>query len=91
MIGLGVIVRDFQSQVLGSLRVGKIAFSSAFLAEAIGLLAAVNFCKAMEFTHITLKGDALRVIRILKKEDDDWGEGGCIIQDARAILDTFAN
>lgn len=46
----------------------------------------------MGFTHITLEGDALRVIRIFRNEDyDDWSKGGYNIQDAGAILDTFAN
>lgn len=45
----------------------------------------------MGFTSLILEGDALKVIQILRKEVEDWSEGGCIIHDARALLGTFAN
>lgn len=88
---LGAVIRDYQGQVLGSLRIIKDSFSSVLTAETLGHFETVNFCKDMGFTSLILEGDALKVIQILRKEVEDWSEGGCIIHDARALLGTFAN
>lgn len=36
-----------------------------------------------------LEGDALQVVMGLWQSKEDWSQGGCLIQDARTIMNTF--
>lgn len=89
--GLGVIILDHKGQVMGTLCAKKRLYTKPFIAEAIGLLEAVCFCKEAGFTSVILKGDALQVVKLLGEKTIDWSEGGCIINDTRQFLNSFTH
>lgn len=90
-IGFGVVVRDYHGQVLGYLRNNRNTYTFAFNVEALCLFEVVNFYEVVGFTNLILEGEALQVIKILRQEAEDYSEGGCIINDARSLLNSFAN
>lgn len=51
----------------------------------------VQFCKDFGMTKFILKCDTLQVVNNLAKKETDWSQGGLLIQDARNILNSFAD
>ncbi|XP_042950224.1 uncharacterized protein LOC122282330 [Carya illinoinensis] len=81
-IGIGVIVRDFQGQIIGTLRAQRPLKGCSSDAEAYGLLVATIFCKELGLEHVCLEGDSKHVVDLLLSEGLDWSLGGCLVEDA---------
>ncbi|XP_042944124.1 uncharacterized protein LOC122278076 [Carya illinoinensis] len=61
-VGIGVIVRDFQGQVVGTVRAQRPLRGTPFDAEAYGLLVATEFTRDLGLQQVYLEGDAKRVV-----------------------------
>lgn len=55
------------------------------------MLLAGIFCREMSVTKFTLEGNALQVVKNLKKPKSDWSQGGLLIEDARHVLNSLAD
>ncbi|XP_042959546.1 uncharacterized protein LOC122294694 [Carya illinoinensis] len=89
-IGIGVIIRDHTGQVAGALRAQRSFRERPFDAEAYGLLIAVVFIKEIGIKQVCLEGDSKQVVDLTVKQGLDWSMGGCLVEDARKILNSFA-
>lgn len=67
-VGMGIIVRDYDGKVHGTLQVCRPAALSLFTAEGLAFFRAVMFCKETGFTRLFLEGDALKVINASNKK-----------------------
>lgn len=73
-IGIGVIVRDSEGNVCGSLQANKSVLKNLFTVEAIALWQAICFCIDAGFHSFILEGDADQVVKLLENESNDWSE-----------------
>ncbi|XP_040994235.1 uncharacterized protein LOC121240764 [Juglans microcarpa x Juglans regia] len=87
-IGVGVIIRDHQGQIIGALMASKCLKGSSFDAEAHGLLLATVFCKELGLKHVVIEGDSKQVIDLLQRQCSNWSMGGLLIEDARQLMDS---
>lgn len=90
-IGIGVVIKNYKGQVLGTFRVATLFNSNPFVPESIALLMAIQLCRDLGLHSIQIEGDALQVVRLLEHNDPDWSDGGLLIQDAFQLLNSFAN
>ncbi|KAF5477160.1 hypothetical protein F2P56_003831 [Juglans regia] len=89
-IGIGVLIRDHQGLVIGALRANRTLRGNAFDAEAYGLLMATVFCKDLGLRQLCLEGDSKQVVDLLNQDYSNWSMGGCLITDAKNILNSAA-
>ncbi|XP_035546735.1 uncharacterized protein LOC118348703 [Juglans regia] len=89
-IGIGVIIRDHHGLVIGALRANRPLKGSVFDAEAYGLLLACVFCKEIGVRQICLEGDSKQVVDQMNQDSPNWSLGGCLISDAKEILNLAA-
>ncbi|KAF5470790.1 hypothetical protein F2P56_011279 [Juglans regia] len=89
-IGIGVLIRDHDGLVMGSLRASRNLKGTPFFAEAYDLLLAAVFCKEIGLTHVCLEGDSKQVVDLLQNCARNWSLGGCLVEDAREILNSYA-
>ncbi|XP_042958083.1 uncharacterized protein LOC122293615 [Carya illinoinensis] len=87
-VGIGVIVRDYQGQVVGTVRAQRPLRGTPFDGEAYGLLVAAEFSRDLGLQQVCLEGDAKRVVDGLQSKAMDWSLGGCLIEDAKRVLDS---
>ncbi|XP_042939498.1 uncharacterized protein LOC122274528 [Carya illinoinensis] len=89
-VGIGVLVRDHQGWVIGALRANRLLKGSPFDAEAYGVLLVAVFCRELGLKSIYLEGDAKQVMDLLKNHKLNWSLGGCLIRDARQLLNDYS-
>lgn len=65
---MGVITRDHNGRVIGTLKASWVISENPFDAEAHGVLLAAVFCKEIGLKQVILEGDSKQVIDILQKE-----------------------
>ncbi|XP_042962496.1 uncharacterized protein LOC122296768 [Carya illinoinensis] len=87
-IGVGVLIRDHTGQVVGALRAQRPFRGRPFDAEAYGALMAAIFIKELGLNKVCLEGDSKQVVDLLQKYGLDWSMGGCLVRDAREILNS---
>ncbi|XP_042958050.1 uncharacterized protein LOC122293561 [Carya illinoinensis] len=90
-VGIGVRVRDFQGQVVGTVRAQRPLRGTPFDAEAYGLLVAAEFSRDLGLQQVCLEGDAKWVVDGLQSKAMDWSLGGCLIEDAKRVLNSSVN
>ncbi|KAF5468835.1 hypothetical protein F2P56_012951 [Juglans regia] len=89
-IGIGVLIRDHQGLVIGALRANRLLRGSAFDVEAYRLLLASVFYKEIGVRQFCLEGDSKQVVDQLNQDSSNWSIGGCLISDAKTILNSAA-
>ncbi|XP_042966548.1 uncharacterized protein LOC122300136 [Carya illinoinensis] len=67
-VGVGVIVRNWEGQVMGTMRTNNSLFPDPHLAEAYGALQAVSLGTELGLRKIILEGDALNVVKEINGE-----------------------
>ncbi|XP_042974637.1 uncharacterized protein LOC122306269 [Carya illinoinensis] len=90
-VGVGVVVRDWNGQVVATLRSQRDLFPDPLLAESIVALKAVILCNQLNMQDIILEGDSLNVVQMIKGEEKNWSCTGMIIQDTRTLLKKMKN
>lgn len=86
---LGAIIHDENGMVIGSLKCSRVFHPDPFTAEALAFLIAVHFCKEAGLTNIVVEGDAPCVVNLLRKEEEDWSQGGVLVVEAKSFLNSF--
>lgn len=76
---------------MGTLRASRRYRCDPFIAKACALLEIVNLCKEVGFSSFILEGNNLQVVKLLGEKIIDWSEGAFIVQDAKTMLNSFAN
>ncbi|XP_042969118.1 uncharacterized protein LOC122301808 [Carya illinoinensis] len=87
-IGIGAVVRDSQGLVIGTLRAQRSLKGCSSDAEAYGLLVAAVFCRELGLQQVCFEGDSKHVVNLLLSKEVDWSMGGCLVEDARKILNS---
>lgn len=83
------MIRDHKGQVIGALHAQRSLMGRPFDAEAYGLMLATVFIKELRLAQVCL-GDSKQVVDLLLNQGVDWRMGGCLIGDARQILNSCA-
>ncbi|XP_042958120.1 uncharacterized protein LOC122293670 [Carya illinoinensis] len=91
LVGMGAIIRDYNREVLATLRARRKLTLSPFNAEAHALMLAVLFSKEAGFLDLMLEADSLHVVEKLEKPVEDWSIGGLIVKDTRNVLKSFVS
>jgi ribonuclease HI len=63
LIGLGIVVRDCCGLILGAKCIAMEMVADSSLAEVMGALYAVQFCKEVDFFDVLFEGDANTVVK----------------------------
>ncbi|XP_068328234.1 uncharacterized protein [Pyrus communis] len=66
--GYGWVLRDFAGMLIAAGGVGGLLFSSAAMAEAAAIRAAVQICIEMGCQNVGVESDSLMLIRMINKE-----------------------
>ncbi|XP_042968948.1 uncharacterized protein LOC122301606 [Carya illinoinensis] len=69
-VGVGVVLRDWNSKVLATLRMEQDLFPDPHMAEAFAALQAVMLCKSLGHQDVVLEGDSLLVVEGLKSQSN---------------------
>ncbi|KAF5468669.1 hypothetical protein F2P56_012808 [Juglans regia] len=85
-VGIGVVVRDSNGEILACLCSRFAHNSNPYVAEALSLRKAVTFCSEMGFSDVVLGGDSLIIVNATKSGEEIGAEYGCIIDDVRRIM-----
>ncbi|XP_042962557.1 uncharacterized protein LOC122296825 [Carya illinoinensis] len=88
-VGVGAIIRDWESKVLATFRMKHDLFPDPLMAEAFAALQAATFCKSLGYLDIIMEGDSLLVVSGLTSEREDLTYTSLIIADIRDTLNTF--
>lgn len=86
---VGVIARNHNGQVIGSLKITRELRGDAFIAEFFAFLQVVNFCIEAGFLNIILESDAQLVVKELKVANLNWIIGALLLQDAKLLLNSI--
>ena len=90
-MGVGVLIRDEQGNVIASLSKHVMALFDPVSIEALAALCAVKFCKEVGIQDFILKGDSLLVVKAFQDPNSKWLRYGQMIEDAMIVLGHFWN
>ncbi|XP_062152877.1 uncharacterized protein LOC133861169 [Alnus glutinosa] len=88
LMGVGVIARDSEGQVVASMCTVQHYISDSVIAEA-STIATLEFGKFLNLQSIFLEGDPLEITTALGRLDDDSSKYGNLIMDARRMFRGF--
>ncbi|XP_042978388.1 uncharacterized protein LOC122309093 [Carya illinoinensis] len=91
LMGIGPILRNYNGQVLGTIRARRNINLSPFIAEAYAMMMDVLFYKEASFHSVIFEGDSLQVVERMQKTVIDWSQGGFIIKDTKQVLQEFVS
>jgi ribonuclease HI len=78
-MGIGVVVRDFQGLVHAARSQTRNTHPEPVIAEAMGALKAIEFCRELGLQDIILEGDAEIVVRAINDKNSKWCRYGQIL------------
>jgi ribonuclease HI len=85
-MGIGVVVRDHQGEIMAALRRRVTCSPEPVQAESVGALAAAEFSRDLGLQDLILEGDSISVVNALRSSSPNWSPYGQIIEDARGVL-----
>lgn len=88
-IGIGVIIRDRRGMVFVALSKTIRAIYDPTTIEAVAALYAIELSRDTGLTKVLLEGDSNIVVMALNGMDPSWCRYGQVIDDAKAVLNTF--
>lgn len=88
---IGVFIRDCKGDVRATLAQSKDHIIAHDVAEALAALRAVKFSRELGYSHITLKGDALKIVEALTKCGNNWSGYGHIIEETQGGMNNLQN
>lgn len=88
-MGIGVIVRDSQSEVLPTLSSPKAFITNPTIAEATATLRAVSFVQELGFFSMILEGDAFQIVQALKKDGVNRSKFNHLTEKDRDLLQSL--
>lgn len=96
-IGVGVVIRNHDANVLGALHATWPLTNTPFVVESLALLIAIQFYKDTRFSKdwsegdMLVQDDTLQVVNLMHQKARDWSEGDMLVHDARILINSFAN
>ena len=90
-MGVGVLIRDEQGNVITGLSKPVMALYDPASAEALAALCAVEFCLEVGIQKFILEGDSLLVVKAFQDPNSKWLRYGQMIEDALLVLGSFRN
>ncbi|XP_042944578.1 uncharacterized protein LOC122278455 [Carya illinoinensis] len=85
-VGIGVIVRDSDGLVIGSLCSSITLTPNPKIGEAVAALRATMLCAELGLTQIILEGDAPNVVQAVQHKEENWSAFGMVIRDIKSLL-----
>ncbi|XP_035541677.1 uncharacterized protein LOC109020358 [Juglans regia] len=85
-IGIGVVIRYNEGDVLFTLRQSLYFCSQPSTAEAMGLVTVALLCMELELKQVILEGDSSHVVNAMRQGKDHNGMLSCLVEDAKAAL-----
>ncbi|XP_041001018.1 uncharacterized protein LOC121246799 [Juglans microcarpa x Juglans regia] len=85
-LGVGIVVRDSEGDILASYMQPLHFCSQAEIAEARGLISAVKLCKELSLQRVIFEGDSLQVVNAVKQNAQSYGMLQCTVNDVYLIL-----
>ena len=82
MNGVGVVIRDYEGEVLGAYASKKTGFVDSFMVDAKAVVCALEFAYEMGMRNIILEGDALTVLKKLQIRESNLSPIETFISDA---------
>ncbi|XP_042974899.1 uncharacterized protein LOC122306539 [Carya illinoinensis] len=90
-MGMGVIIRDEEGEVLASLCGSRKWVSKPDTAEMQALWRALKLCAELNFVNVVFEGDAFGIVKAVNGREENWEWNGQIIEDIREILKNRPN
>ncbi|KAF5454830.1 hypothetical protein F2P56_024466 [Juglans regia] len=90
-MGVGVVIRGSEGQILATLRMQHHLYPDHFLAEALATLQASLFYKYVGYSNVIMEGDSLQVVNDLNSTSDSITYAGQFIVDTRYNLNNFCD
>ncbi|XP_040994257.1 uncharacterized protein LOC121240790 [Juglans microcarpa x Juglans regia] len=91
MMGMRIVIRDCEGDLLASLLVSNECVNSVFLAESNALLRAMELCQDLAFTLVEFEGDAKAVVDVVKSNVDENSWLGQVIEDIKQMMNRFSS
>jgi ribonuclease HI len=88
-MGVGVVARDHNGNVVGALCCMRPFISDPTTAEAVGAWQAVMFGKQFRVDNVIFKGDSLDVVNAMKRGNSCWAKYGMMVNAAKEGLQTI--
>ncbi|XP_040988977.1 uncharacterized protein LOC121236599 [Juglans microcarpa x Juglans regia] len=86
IMGIGIIVRGWQGEILVALQEQRKGNYGLNLAESLALRRAMVLCQELGFKRATLEGDAGVIIKAVQTPKDIWKWNGQVIEDIKQML-----
>lgn len=90
-MGVGVVIRGSEGQILATLRMQHHLYPDHFLAEALATLQASLFYKSIGYSNVLMEADSLQVVNGLNSTSDSITYAGQFIVDTRYNLNNFCD
>jgi ribonuclease HI len=85
-VGIGVIIRDHERDIIAMLCANKRYVTDPLLAEALAVWQASDLVKQLDLRRVTLEGDALSIVQAMEKKGDCRSEFGQVLNDAKETM-----
>ncbi|XP_035538485.1 uncharacterized protein LOC118343802 [Juglans regia] len=86
IMGLGVVIRDCNGEVMAVKCANRKCRSSPFIAECSAMWEAMELCKELDFWDVWLEGDAKDVIDAVNRDEEDESRYGHVVEDLKQSL-----
>lgn len=84
-MGIGIIVRDHEGEVMGFMMASKPYITDPVVDEAVVALAATVFSRDMRLKKVILEDDVLQIVPSLRMNVMNWSKYDQLITNARVI------
>ncbi|XP_042958163.1 uncharacterized protein LOC122293740 [Carya illinoinensis] len=85
-MGIGVVIRDENGDVMVSLCSQKRNVQDPLVAELQALRQAMKLCANLNITEVIFEGDALKVVRAVNNPESSWEWYGQVVKDIKEVL-----
>ncbi|XP_042964529.1 uncharacterized protein LOC122298728 [Carya illinoinensis] len=85
-VGIGVVVRDEEREVLASLCKVVDCLHDPSVGEALALKRAVQFCDELGFSNVVLEGDAQVIVKAANNREELYTAYGNVMEEVRGFL-----
>ncbi|XP_042954503.1 uncharacterized protein LOC122290886 [Carya illinoinensis] len=85
-VGIGMIARNADGDILACLSSGIQASMKPVLAEALALRSVMFFCQEVGISSACFEGDSQTIVNDANGKEEVWAEHGVVIEDIRKML-----
>ncbi|XP_042962682.1 uncharacterized protein LOC122296954 [Carya illinoinensis] len=85
-MGIGVVIRDENGDVMVSLCSQRRNVRDPLVAELQALRQAMKLCADLNITDVIFEGDALKVVKAVNNPESSWEWHGQVVEDIKKVL-----